>query len=294
MIVKELDDFSQIRYKARAYFSYIFSKNFPYFESDNTISDIENGIKQVQNEISQIDIFYILDANGNQIGNAYSNNKNFRVGDGMNLINKAYFYNTIKEKKTIITEPYPSSLNNKLCVSISYPIFDENHNIKYIVVADISLNKLLQIISPSSVDAFFGKFSQIIYALFGGALFCVSLILFISGINSFIVTDFSHIKLSTIFETTIILTLSMAIFDLVKAIFDAEVLGHKNGGTGYETMIKFIASIIIALGIESLMLVFKFAINSPEKIIYAVYLIAGVSSLIISLSIYIFIKNKNK
>ena len=52
-------------------------------------------------------------------------------------------------------------------------------------------------------------------------------------------------------------------------------------------MIRFIGSIIIALAIESLMLVFKFAITGPEKIIYAIYLIGAVALLMISLAIYI-------
>lgn len=293
MVIKEIEDFSQIRYKARAYFNYIFSKNFPNIADGEILSNIQEGFRQIFAEIPQIDAFYILDSSGIQIGNISSLNKKYQIGEGDNKFNKAYFYNTIKEKKTIITEPYPSNLNNKLCVSITYPIFDELGEIKYIVVADISLKKLLKIISPSSVDAFFGKFSQVCYSIFASALFCVSLILLILGVKSFIVTDFSHIKLSTIFETTIILTLSLAIFDLVKAIFEAEVLGHKSADSAYQTMVKFIASIIIALGIESLMLVFKFAITSPEKILDAVYLIAGVSFLIISLSIYIFIKDKS-
>jgi multisubunit Na+/H+ antiporter MnhB subunit len=52
-------------------------------------------------------------------------------------------------------------------------------------------------------------------------------------------------------------------------------------------MIRFLGSIIIALSIESLMLVFKFALTDPEKLEYAVYLITGVSFLLVSLSIYI-------
>jgi uncharacterized membrane protein len=78
--------------------------------------------------------------------------------------------------------------------------------------------------------------------------------------------------------------------DLVKAIFEEEVLGHekKHGaGDSHQTMVRFLGSIIIALSIESLMLVFKFALTDPSQLLYAVYLIAGVTALIIGLSIYI-------
>jgi len=82
----------------------------------------------------------------------------------------------------------------------------------------------------------------------------------------------------------------LAIFDLVKAIFEEEVLGKEKkegAGDGHQTMIRFLGSIIIALSIEALMLVFKFALTDPEKLEYAVWLITGVAFLLISLSIYI-------
>jgi multisubunit Na+/H+ antiporter MnhB subunit len=52
-------------------------------------------------------------------------------------------------------------------------------------------------------------------------------------------------------------------------------------------MVRFLGSIIIALSIEALMLVFKFAIIDPNKLIYAMYIIAGVAMLLISLAVYI-------
>jgi uncharacterized membrane protein YczE len=59
-------------------------------------------------------------------------------------------------------------------------------------------------------------------------------------------------------------------------------------------MIRFLGSIIIALSIEALMLVFKFAITEPEKLISAVYLILGVTALMIGLSIYIYVNKTEK
>ncbi len=76
----------------------------------------------------------------------------------------------------------------------------------------------------------------------------------------------------------------------MKAIFEEEVLGHEKrnpSGDTHQTMVRFLGSIIIALSIESLMLVFKFALTDPSQLLYAVYLIGGVTALIIGLSIYI-------
>jgi multisubunit Na+/H+ antiporter MnhB subunit len=52
-------------------------------------------------------------------------------------------------------------------------------------------------------------------------------------------------------------------------------------------MVRFLGSIIIALSIEALMLVFKFAITDPEKLLYAMYIVAGVAMLLITLAVYI-------
>jgi hypothetical protein len=52
-------------------------------------------------------------------------------------------------------------------------------------------------------------------------------------------------------------------------------------------MVKFLGSIIIALSIEALMLVFKFALIEPGMLVHAVYLIVGVALLTITLAVYI-------
>jgi len=92
------------------------------------------------------------------------------------------------------------------------------------------------------------------------------------------------------FKATILLTLSLAIFDLAKTLIEEEVLGrHKehNISGPHKSMVKFLGSIIIALSIEALMLVFKFAITDPQMLVNAIYIIGGVALLIISLAIYI-------
>jgi hypothetical protein len=147
-------------------------------------------------------------------------------------------------------------------------------------------------IHPSSIGSTFGTVSRVVYSAFSLALFLVALLLFVKGVTSFMHFgfDFSNIDINQMFKSTILLTLSLAIMDLVKAIFEEEVLGHekKRGvGDSHQTMVRFLGSIIIALSIESLMLVFKFALTDPSKLLYAVYLIGGVTALILGLSVYI-------
>jgi len=62
---------------------------------------------------------------------------------------------------------------------------------------------------------------------------------------------------------------------------------HHDISGPHKTMVKFLGSIIIALSIEALMLVFKFAITDPEELKYAMFIIGGVAFLLIALAIYI-------
>ncbi|SFV62844.1 N-linked glycosylation glycosyltransferase PglG [hydrothermal vent metagenome] len=178
-----------------------------------------------------------------------------------------------------------------MVVTASFPIYDEYDNILAIICVDIRLENILKMVHPSSVDSVAGFISKIAYTSFSFALAAVSLLLFIKGISSFLHfgLDFSAIDINEIFKATILITLSLAIFDLVKAIFEEEVLGKEkkhDDHSGHQTMVRFLGSIIIALSIESLMLVFKFALTDPKKLEYAVYLIGAVSLLLISLSLY--------
>ena len=100
-----------------------------------------------------------------------------------------------------------------------------------------------------------------------------------------------------IFKPIIALTLSIAIFDLAKTVLEQEVFFKsysKNSKVETKILTKFLSTIIIALSIEALMLVFKFAITDPQMLMYAMYIIGGVALLIISLAVYIkFTKVKN-
>ena len=58
-----------------------------------------------------------------------------------------------------------------------------------------------------------------------------------------------EIDLNQVFKATILITLALAIFDLVKTIFQEEVLGkhEKHESLQNRTMARFLGSIIIAL-----------------------------------------------
>ena len=294
MLIQDIRRFARIRYNARAYLAYLFERNIPNRLPMINLDIIKSGLDKIAHEVENFDAFYILAPDGVQIENNISLDESRRIGAGENRSNKAYFYRAVKERRCVLSDPYPSSLTGELCVSASEPVYDEKGTLLYIVCVDISLNDILKLIPPGRLDFGFENFSRLVYALISLALFAITAVLFVLGIKSIIWAPFAALNVADMFESTIVLTLALALFDLVKAIFDEEVLGKsakENSGVS-RTMVRFLSSIIIALAIEALMLVFKFAITSPEQIIYAVWLIGGVSLLLIALSVYLYMSKK--
>jgi len=294
MVIQEIQEYASIQTKIRAYLCYIMSRSLSTFKLSNNVKDnLQKQLKVLEKALPQAEVIYAIDNNGIQVVDSISKNDKLNLKTkGCDRSDRAYYSRTVKEHRCVLIDPYPSLESNNMVVTSSFPIYDENDNLLFIICVDIKLKDILKMVLPSSVDSIFGKFSRVVYSAFSLALTFVALLLFFKGISNFLGLglDIKSININEMFKATILLTLSLAIFDLVKAIFEEEVLGKekKDGaGDGHQTMIRFLGSIIIALSIESLMLVFKFAITQPEKLISAVYLILGVTSLMIGLSIYI-------
>jgi len=296
MVIKEIQEYAAVRTKARAYLCYIMSRNISLasFQTDTT-GFIENQLQTLKDNIPKADLLYVLNAEGQQIGQMLTGKgKILYDADAMGTdrSDRAYYYRTVQEHRCVLSDPYPSLGTNKMVVTSSFPIYDEDNNLLFILCVDIELKNILKMVHPTSMDSMFGKVSKVVYSVFSIALAMVALLLFLKGISGFfnLGLHFKSIDINEMFKATILLTLALAIFDLVKAIFEEEVLGkekHDGAGDGHQTMIRFLGSIIIALSIESLMLVFKFALTDPSKLLYAVYLIGAVTALMIGLSIYI-------
>ncbi|WP_024954329.1 PDC sensor domain-containing protein [Sulfurospirillum arcachonense] len=292
MVVREIQQFSEVRPRARAYFCYLFTRNMPNRLPSPDLKTIENSLDKIVNEVDSFEALYVLDASGKQVTENLTNKQEYKGGLGTNRSNKSYFYRAVRQKRCVLTDPYPSILTNSLTVTAAYPIYDDKSDLKYVACMDISLVDVLKIAHPSSLQGVFDNFIKFAYSTFSLALLLVAFLLFYNGLASLISHGFvSAIEnIEMMFKSTILLTLALAIFDLVKTIFEEEVLGrHKRDHTTgiHKTMVRFLGSIIIALAIEALMLVFKFAITDPTHIVSAVYLIGGVSVLLVALAFYV-------
>jgi len=300
LVVKEIQEYAEVRTKARAYLCYIMSRNISQsMGGETTLESVITRIDKLKEAIPRADVIYAIDGNGIQmVDNISLKGKLKGFGKGEDRSDRAYYYKTIKEHRCMLTDPYPSLISNDLVVTATFPLYDKDDNLLAIICIDITLQNILKMVHPSSIDSTFGSVSKWVYTAFSVALFAVALLLFIKGVTSFLHfgLNIGEIDINKIFKSTILLTLSLAIIDLVKAIFEEEVLGYeKKKGTSdsHQTMVRFLGSIIIALSIEALMLVFKFALTDPDKLLYAVYLLAGIGILILSLSVYLKVNQKS-
>ena len=289
MYIKEIQEFQKIRKEARAYFCYLLHRNLPNRLPNISVDVVYEGLERIINELPEANAAYILDAGGKQISKMITNKEKFKnLNIEFNQSNRTYFYKAVKEKKCILTDPYPSLIGGEIVVSAAYPIFNDKGELLYVAVIDIPLEKILKFIHKEKGDVWFINFNKVVYAIFSAALFAIVVLLFYHGVEMFFSYTINNIDVKKMFESTILITLSLAIFDLVKTIMSEEVVGEREEHPFaiHKTMIKFLGSIIIALAIEGLMLVFKSAMVAPSKLIYAAILIVAVTLLLFALAYY--------
>jgi len=92
------------------------------------------------------------------------------------------------------------------------------------------------------------------------------------------------------FKPIIYITIAIAIFDLSKTLIEQEDIFKsykKDENIEKNTFIKFIISILIALSIEALMLVFKISLNNISLMSNAFWLFAGIALMIFTLTYFI-------
>ncbi|QOY55456.1 hypothetical protein HUE87_04265 [Candidatus Sulfurimonas marisnigri] len=203
------------------------------------------------------------------------------------LLEKVQFDST----NIAISKAYISSATGETCVTIAKK---ENGKIYFF---DFNIPALLQRLGLIEIHNGFNLVSKSFYFL--TATIMMALALFTIGyamyefINSLFFKDGLTIEL--IFKPVIALTLGLAIFDLAKTVFAQEVVFKsysKNSNAEYKVLTKFSITIIIALLIESLMVVFKIAIDDYSHMVHAFYLIGGVSLLIMALGSFIYFTKK--
>jgi hypothetical protein len=292
MVASDIQAFSEGRTKARAYFCYLFSRNIPNSLPSISEEMIVPSLLKIKADLENCEGVYLLDYKGVQITPTFTAKGQVDDDAGKIRANRAYYYRAVREGRCTITDPYPSLITQDLTVTASAPIFNEKKELKYVACIDMPFDDVLKIAHLNTFDTAFSKFFKYSYAVFAFALIAIALLLFSHGVSSFFSDEISlaTFSIEKMFEATILVTLSLAIFDLSKTIIEEEIMGRTKEvdiSGPHKTMVKFLGSIIIALSIEALMLVFKFAITAPDKLMNAIFIIGGVALLLISLAVYI-------
>jgi len=203
------------------------------------------------------------------------------------LISKLEF----KDDNIAFSKPYISSATRNSCVTVTLKEGDE------IIFLDFRIDILLEKLNLLELNKPFHSLTKGFYIFAGFSMMILSMITIAFSLYDFIYYLFvkNDMSLEMIFKPIIALTLSIAIFDLAKTILEQEVFFKsysKNSKVETKILTKFLSTIIIALSIEALIVVFKIALNDYEKMINAFYLIAGISLILISLTVFIHYSNK--
>lgn len=251
----------------------------------------KNNFKQLYKIFPSLELVYIINKDTKiQTSNnfyRYKIDENGKDKDRSHLISKLHF----KESNMAFSKPYISSATRSTCVTVTIKEGDE------IFFLDFQIDVLLQKLNLIELNKPFHSLTKGFYILAGFSMMLLALATIIFSLYDFVIYIFSKhdIVLEMIFKPIIALTLSIAIFDLAKTILEQEVFFKsysKNSRVETKLLTKFLTTIIIALSIEALIVVFKIAINDYDQMINAFYLIAGIALILISLTVFIYFSSK--
>lgn len=260
--------------------------------SENPHQDFDDAqVRSFFKNLPCLSDMYLMDASGKQITPTWRRSGHDATLKGSD---RAYFINRIQfnEKGNYVSSPYICANSGQPKVSVARKYEDGR-----IAVFDLDVVAVLGKMHLIESTRFISKLSVWVYGLLGGGLVLLAMFLGGYGLLGFVKALMSSgdETLQYVFKSIIGITLAIAIYDLSKTILEQEVFYRSltlEEGSEYKTLTKFLTSIIIALSIESLMVVFKVAINDIRNMHFAFYLISGVGILIVSMAILNFVSRK--
>ncbi|HKJ71512.1 MAG TPA: general glycosylation pathway protein [Gammaproteobacteria bacterium] len=264
--------------------------------------DLASAVAAVSDRYPFLDLVYALDASGRQITDNLVNPRKGlpRSGRGMDRSQRPYFRQATEADDLVVTDPYLSSAGRHLCLSAALPQRDGSGNLRGYLVLDADLAGIVAFLLGDSARRRFQPLFKGVYSLIVLGLLTVVGVLLVFSFqelrallpNGAAADTARHLKP---FGVIIFLTLSLAIFDLAKTILEEEVLTHKDifrHSSTRRTITRFIAAILIAVSIESLLLMFKAALGDGTGLLPAVGMMFTVAGLLIALGVYVFLGSR--
>ena len=254
----------------------------------------ESRIRECFQLFSALDLVYKVSADYRQLTPFYYRR---RVDPSSKGLDREYMFSKIQfmQSGVYISQAYISSHNGEPSLSVVKRIDNGDY-----VVLDFSLLKLLEELRFIENNRLFNHMSKGMYSLMGFGLVLFALFLTGYALYTFFASfeDTATMDMHATFRSIIAMTLGLAIFDLSRTILEQEVFYKSyavEAGEENRLLIRFLTSIIIALSIESLMVVFKIALVDFKEMSNAIYLIGGVSAMIIALGLFsFFTKERNR
>jgi hypothetical protein len=267
----------------------------------NNDENIRKTMRWLRQDYPFIDLIYTLDPNGIQISNNIREHESREINSndkGQDRSRRPYFIEARESNEVIVTEPYLSAASHGLCISAALRCLTAGGETKGYLVVDIDLTAVIEYLMGDQRRRRFQPLFRLVYSLIVTGLFIVvGALLYLSGIeiSSLLQSDTHtdmHLKP---FGVVIFLTLALAIFDLGKTTLEEEVLMHKDifrHSSTRRTITRFIAAILIAVSIESLLMMFKSVLGSPEHLGKAVAMMGAAIGLLLGLGMYVFLDAK--
>jgi hypothetical protein len=264
--------------------------------------NLNRAIKWLNQNYPFVELIFTLDANGIQTSNNITVNHNAErknpIGKGIDRRHRPYFSQAVENNSVIVTEPYLSTSSHNLCISSAVRCLNDDGTLRGVLVIDIDLADAIEFLMGDRRRRKFQPFFITVYSIIVIGLFIVVGILLYSAGHEIAMLTNGHSELNLHlkpFGIIIFLTLALAIFDLGKTTLEEEVLMHKDifrHSSTRRTITRFIAAILIAVSIESLLLMFKSVLGSPEYLTNAVAMMATAIGLLVGLGLYVYLGAK--
>lgn len=270
-----------------------------FFSNDEALS---NSMEWLGENYPFVDLMFTLDGKGVQLSPNISNNsktdKEINLGQGIDRSYRPYFIEANKQDGIVVTAPYLSTSSHKLCISATLKHVNKAGELMGILVLDIDLEHAIEFLMGDRKRKKFHPFFTVIYSLIvTGLFFIVGILLFSAGseiVSLIIAPTPENLQLKP-FGIIIFLTLALAIFDLGKTTIEEEVLMKKDifrHSSTRRTITRFMATILIAVSIEALLLMFKSVLGAPQYLTNAVAMMGASVGLMVGLGIYVYLGAK--
>lgn len=260
-------------------------------------------IKRLHNSYPFVELLYCIDERGIQTTESAASPtvpdpKRREPGLGSDRSNRVYYTRARDNTaSTTVTQPYLSSATHQLAISAVQRFADTNAATRYLVI-NFNLEKLIIFLNGDSLRRLVHPIFQVVYGIIGVMLVVVSALLLFSAGQSLYEMIHEHTNTATqAFQSVILVTLGLAIFDLGKTILEEEVLLHKDihhTGSTRRTIARFMSAIVIAVSIESLLLMFKSLLGDATHLDSAVHMLFAAVALLVGLGAYLKLTSEKK